>query len=91
MTVTAEVTTSRDLEDALMDEYVELLSGLSDVRVKAFVHARVSSSQERRTFEAASADVSRAALIFLASGYLVRQKLKAAAVTSDLFPIAFRA
>lgn len=85
-----EVAESRDVEDALVEEYASLLSTLSDMRIKALVHATVSVASERKTFEAVTGDVSRETLVYIASGYLVRQKLKSAAVTSDPFPVWFR-
>jgi hypothetical protein len=69
-------TESLDLEDAMLDEYLEMLATLSEGQIKALVHARVPSSSERRTFESASAGVSRETLKLLAGRCLVRQKLK---------------
>lgn len=81
---------SPELEDALFDEYVDRLSALSDAQIRALVHSKVLAASERRAFEAASAGVARQTLIFVASGYLVRHKLNAAAPVSDPFPIWFR-
>ncbi len=67
---------SLDLEDALLDEFVEMLSGLSETQIKALVHARVPSSSERRTFETSSTGVTRMTLTLLAGRCLVRQKLR---------------
>ena len=73
MTMTAE---SLAAEDAMLDEFVEMLSAMSETQIKALVHARVPSSLERRTFESTSAGVSRETLTLLAGRCLVRQKLK---------------
>jgi hypothetical protein len=67
---------SGDLEDAMLDEYLEILSRLSETQIKALVHARVPSASERRAFESSCAGVSRETLKILAGRYLVRQRLK---------------
>ena len=64
------------VEDAMLDECVEMLSSLSEGQIKALVHARVPSLSERRTFESVSEGVSRETLKLLAGRCLVRQKLK---------------
>jgi hypothetical protein len=65
-----------ELEDALLDEFVSMLSALSDTQIRALVHARVPTVSERRSFESASEGVSRETLTLLAGRCLVRQKLK---------------
>jgi hypothetical protein len=67
---------AQELEDAMLDEFVEMFSSLSETQIKALVHARVPSSSERRTFESSSDGVSRETLKLLAGRFLVRQKLK---------------
>jgi hypothetical protein len=65
-----------DLEDALLDEFIEMLTPLSDSQIRALVHATVPSSSERRLFESAAEGVSRETLTLLAGRCLVKQKLK---------------
>ncbi len=65
-----------DLEDALLDEFVQMLSPLSETEIRALVHARLPALSERRVFESASEGVSRETLTLLAGRCLVRQKLK---------------
>ena len=65
-----------DLEDSMLDEFVAMLSRLSDTQIRALVHARVPTVSERKSFESASEGVSRETLTLLAGRCLVRQKLK---------------
>jgi hypothetical protein len=67
-----------ELEDAMLDEYVEMLANLSESQIKALVHARVPSVFERQMFESMSEGVSRETLTLLAGRCLVKQKLKTA-------------
>ncbi len=69
-------TQARELEDALLDEFVEMLSRLSETQIRALVHARVPTVSERRLFESSAEGVSRETLTLLAGRCLVRQKLK---------------
>jgi hypothetical protein len=81
---------SHGVREAIFDEYLETLSTLSDSQVKALIHARVPSAQERRAFEAASEGVSRETLILLAAGCLARQKILTPVEASNPFPAWFR-
>jgi hypothetical protein len=65
-----------ELEDELLDEFVAMLSRLSDTQIRALVHARVPTISERKLFESASEGVSRETLTLLAGRCLVRQKLR---------------
>jgi hypothetical protein len=65
-----------DLEDALLDEFIEMLTPLSDSQIRALVHARVPALSERRLFESAAEGVSRETLTLLAGRCLVKQRLK---------------
>jgi hypothetical protein len=84
------VTKSRELEDALLDEYVASLSTLGDAQIRALVHTKVSAASERKAFESASQGVSRETLILLASGYLARLNVEMPAPASHPFPTWFR-
>jgi hypothetical protein len=63
-------------EDELLDEFVAMLSRLSETQIRALVHARVPTVSERKSFESAAEGVSRETLTLLAGRCLVRQKLK---------------
>jgi hypothetical protein len=84
------VTESRGLADAILDEYVEMLSTLSDAQIRTLVHVRVPSASERNTFDSASQGVERETLILLAGTCLARQKLETPVVASNPFPTWFR-
>jgi hypothetical protein len=78
------------VEDTIFDEYVEMLSSLSELQVRSLVHARVPSAPERAAFEGASQGVSRETLTLLAASCLARQKLKTPVTPSSPFPTWFR-
>jgi hypothetical protein len=63
-------------EDEMLDECLEMLSSLSEVQIKALVHARVPSVSERKLFESMSEGVSRETLKLLAGRCIVKQKLR---------------
>ena len=65
-----------DPEDMMFDEFVAMLSRLSETQIRALVHARVPTVSERKSFESAAEGVSRETLTLLAGRCLVRQKLK---------------